>query len=208
MKNMLEVIGNVPVRSASIASLFPDIVAKSNKVSELERAGEIIRLKRGLYVANPAESGRQLSLPLIANHLYAPSYVSMLSALRFYGLTPETVYSIQSMTLKHSRTFDTPVGHFSYLSVLQAAFAIGLTMQREGEATFIMASPEKALCDLIANSPQLNLRYKKEAERYLAEDLRLDMEAFGQMDAHVFEQYIKVGKKANSIRTILKLLRP
>ncbi len=61
-------------------------------------------------MCNPEITGKILSTELIANHLYAPSYVSMSSALRYYGLIPETVYTKQSMTLKHSRDFDTPFG--------------------------------------------------------------------------------------------------
>lgn len=207
MKNPLENIGNTPVRSSVIASLFPQLSAKSNKVSELEKKGEIIRLKRGLYVVNPEEIGTSLSLPLIANHLYAPSYVSMLSALRYYGLTPEAVYTTQSMTIKHARNFDTPVGNFSYNTLPREVFHIGLTQQREGNAVFIMATPEKALCDLLAMSPGMNLRYRKEAMQYLEEDLRLDMDAFYQMRPSIFEEYVKVGKKAASVQTILKLLK-
>ena len=72
---------------------------------------------------------------------------------------------------------------------------------------FVMATPEKALCDLIANSSKVNLRYLKDAEIYLEEDIRMDREDFMQMDARLFEEYIKVGKKADSIRTLLKLLK-
>lgn len=207
MKNPLENIGNTPVRSSVIASLFPQLAAKSNKVSELEKKGEIIRLKRGLYVVNPEESGTSLSLPLIANHLYAPSYVSMLSALRYYGLTPEAVYTTQSMTIKHARSFETAVGNFSYNTLPREVFHIGLTQQREGNAVFIIATPEKALCDLLAMSPGVNLRYRKEALQYLEEDLRLDMDAFYQMRPTIFEEYVKVGKKAGSVQTIIKLLK-
>ena len=70
-----------------------------------------------------------------------------------------------------------------------------------------MATPEKALCDLIANSSKVNLRYLKDAEIYLEEDIRMEREDFMQMDARLFEEYIKVGKKADSIRTLLKLLK-
>ena len=70
-----------------------------------------------------------------------------------------------------------------------------------------MATPEKALCDLIANSPKVNLRYLKDAEIYLEEDIRMEREDFMQMDAGIFEEYVKVGKKADSIRTLLKLLK-
>ena len=74
-------------------------------------------------------------------------------------------------------------------------------------ATRLMATPEKALCDLIANSSKVNLRYLKDAEIYLEEDIRMEREDFLQMDARLFEEYIKVGKKADSIRTLLKLLK-
>lgn len=57
----------------------------------LEAAGKIIRLKKGLYVVDPKVSRIALSTEIIANHLYAPSYVSMQTALRYYGLIPEAV---------------------------------------------------------------------------------------------------------------------
>ena len=72
---------------------------------------------------------------------------------------------------------------------------------------FLIASPEKALCDLIANSSQVNLRYKKDVETYLEQDIRMDMDEFNKMDKTIFEDYIKVGKKADSISTLLKFLR-
>ena len=68
-------------------------------------------------------------------------------------------------------------------------------------------SPEKALCDLIANSSQVNLRYMKDVETYLEQDIRMDMDEFNKMDKTIFENYIKVGKKADSISTLLKFLR-
>ena len=68
---------------------------------------------------------------------------------------------------------------------------------------FLIASPEKALCDLIANSS----RYMKDVETYLEQDIRMDMDEFNKMDKTIFEDYIKVGKKADSISTLLKFLR-
>lgn len=72
---------------------------------------------------------------------------------------------------------------------------------------FLIASPEKALCDLIANSSQVNLRYMKDVETYIEQDIRMDMDEFNKMDKTIFEDYIKVGKKADSISTLLKFLR-
>lgn len=112
MKNVLATFQNIPVSSAAIVSIFPNIKAKSAKISQLEKANEIIRLKRNLFVTNPEESGLALSTGLIANHLLAPSYVSQQTALRHYGLIPEAVYTTQSMTLKAAKTFNTAIGFF------------------------------------------------------------------------------------------------
>lgn len=206
MKYVLSQLGNIPVSSSVIASLYPDISGKNQKISQLERANEIIRLKRGLFVVSPEVSDKQLSTELIANHIYMPSYISMSSALRYYGLIPETVYMAQSMTIKRSRQFDTPVGLFSYVCVPREVFHIGLTNIVKSDFSFIIATPEKALCDLIANSPKVNLRYMNEARQYLEDDIRLDMDAFHQMNQTIFHEYTSVGKKSGSILTILKLL--
>ena len=207
MNNVLAGIGNIPVTASTLESFFPHIKGGNQKVRCLERNNEIIRVKRGLYVVNPEITGIPLSAELIANHLLSPSYISMSSALRYYGLILEAVYTMQSMTVKHSKDFDTPLGRFEYTFVSRESFPIGVTsIKKEGYA-FMMATPEKALCDLIANSSKVNLRYMKEAEIYLEEDIRMELDDFKQMDADVFEAYCQVGKKAESIRTLLKLLR-
>ena len=207
MNRELSKIGSVPVTTSIIESLYPELKSPDKKVVWLEKNGYIIRLKRGLYVVNPEYSGKTLSSELIANHLYAPSYISMSTALRYYGLIPEAVYVHQSMTVKHSRSFQTPIGSYDYKYISREAFSVGVQSINKGDYAFLMASPEKALCDLIANSPKVNLRYMKDVEIYLEQDIRMDMDEFYKMDAAVFEDYIKVGKKADSILTLLKFLR-
>lgn len=207
MNSLLQQLGNIPVTASTLASLFPYINGGSQKVRLLERNKQIIRLKKGLYICSPEVTGKALSTELIANHLYAPSYVSMSSALRYYSLIPETVYTNQSMTFKHAKTFDTPLGRFEYTHISREAFSIGLSCIQKDDYTFVIATPEKALCDLIANSTNVNLRYLKDAEMYLEEDIRMERDDFKQMNANIFEEYIKVGKKTNSILTLLKLLK-
>lgn len=113
---------------------------------------------------------------------------------------------MQSMTLKHSRNFNTPIGRYEYTHVSKDTFPIGLSNIRKAKHAFVIATPEKALCDLIANSSGVNLRYPKDAAVYLEEDIRMDMSDFKQMNPAIFKAYAKVGKKADSIRTLLKLL--
>lgn len=206
MNRELREIGVIPVTTSIIESFYPDLKSAEKKVVWLEKNGYIIRLKRGLYVVNPEYTGKRLSNELIANHLYAPSYVSMSTALRYYGLIPEAVYVNQSMTVKHSRSFQTPIGNYDYKCISRGAFAVGVRTEHVADYAFLIASPEKALCDLIANSSKVNLRYMKDVENYLENDIRMDMEEFMKFDPRVLEEYIKVGKKADSIATLLKFL--
>ena len=207
MNRQLAEIGAIPITTSIIESLYPELKSADKKVVWLERNGYIIRLKRGLYVVNPDYSGKRLSNELIANHLYAPSYISMSTALRYYGLIPEAVFTHQSMTVKHSRSFQTPIGNYYYKNIARDAFPVGVKSVHNGEYAFLIASPEKALCDLIANSSKVNLRFLKDVKNYLENDIRMDMDEFYKFDATVFEEYVKVGKKADSISTLLKFLR-
>ena len=155
---------------------------------------------------NPTYSGKRISTELIANHLYSPSYVSMSSALSWYGLIPERVYLTQSVTIKHSRKFENTFGKFEYFGVSRDYFSIGIRQEKSESASFIIATPEKALCDLIYATAGINLRYKREAQAFLEEDIRLDMEDFQNFDVSILLECAKAGKKTRSLETIIKLL--
>ena len=204
--NELAVFKNIPVNTAAIASLYPDVKSANRKVAGLEKEGRIIRLKRGLYVVSPQESGVLLSLHLIGNMLYGPSYVSMLTALREYGLIPERVEVVQSMTTHLTVSFENKVGRFEYLHCAKEYYPIGITQRQEEDITYLIATPEKALCDYIISTPRLPLRFIKDTYVFLEEDLRLDMDAFMEMDANIFKQCAAVSKKQQAINNIIKIL--
>ena len=64
----LAVLGNTPVNYSILESLYPGYKSPYSKIAALEKAGRIIRLKKGMYVVAPRESGKLLSMELIANH--------------------------------------------------------------------------------------------------------------------------------------------
>ena len=125
MKRLSE-FKNVPVTTSIIESLYPEYRSINHKVQQMENDGKIIRLKKGLFVVSPNESGELISMELIANHIYGPSYVSMETALRYYGLIPEAVYEFRSMTTKSSRTFQNSLGIFGYSHCSNEYFPIGI----------------------------------------------------------------------------------
>lgn len=205
MKN-IDQLGVIPVDHGVLVSLLTGYKSPGQKIIELEKENAIIRLKRGLYVVSPKVSGKFLSIELIANHIYGPSYVSMESALRYYGLIPEKTYNINSMTIKRSRTFENSIARFEYTSCPAGYYAIGINQVTKEDFSFLIASPEKALCDLIVYTPHLRLRSMIMLEEYLVDDLRLDMDQVLKMDVSVFEQCATHRKKNIELNNIIKLL--
>jgi hypothetical protein len=204
--NPLAEFGSVPIDFQMLKSVFPHHTAIHNKVSDLEKSGVIIRLKKGLFVVSPPISGQLLSTSLIANHIYGPSYISNKTALSYYGLIPERVYTTQSMTTKHSRKFTNSLGLFEYTQCADQYFAVGITQATENKLQYLIATPEKALCDLITCTSGLLLRYKSEAITYLQDDLRMDMQAFYKMDVQILKQCMLYGKKKSTIKVLTQLI--
>ena len=206
MENSLSQAGNIPFTTSVLASFYPKTRQINDKARRLEQEGRIIRLKRGLFVRS-ADDGAVIIPFLIANHLYGPSYVSMHTALRHYGLIPERVYLTQSMTIKHSRSFDTPIGRFSYYSCPTNYFPIGIQQESQGVETYLVATPEKALCDLIIKSPGMNATTVKSLRSWLADDLRFDMEAFNQFNINIIERCaLQAPAKNNVLSILIKLI--
>lgn len=202
----LEQLGNVPFGADVLKSMMQGTKAPDKKLTYLESQGKIIRLKKGMYVVAPDKSRKEISTSLVANHLYGPSYVSCHTALKYWGLIPERVYAIQSMTIKRSLSFLNSIGRFEYIHAREDYYPIGIRIIPENGITYMIASPEKALCDLIVTTPYLNLRYKQEIIQYLEEDIRLDMDEFAKMDASVFNTCASVSKKNVMINNLANLL--
>lgn len=174
-------LNNTPFTLSVLAAMYPETKHISDKARRLEQDGRIIRLKRDLYVRSSGD-GASPSTMLIANHLYGPSYVSLHTALRHYGLIPERVYETQSMTIKHSRSFDTPLGLFSYHTCPTDYFPIGIRQEKDGNDVYLIASPEKALCDLILKTTGVHTTSSRSLRTFLESDLRLDMELLKNFD--------------------------
>jgi predicted transcriptional regulator of viral defense system len=176
------------------------------KAKRLERAREIVRLKKGLYVVAPEVSGVVLSPFLLANHIYGPSYVSMRTALRFYGLIPEAVYAVESMTTGVAKSFTNEVGLFSYTRVSAQYYRIGVRIKEEVGASFMIATAEKALCDLMVYTPNLNLRFQTEIGDYLRYEIRFDMDALTDMNLDIIRECATVSRKKVMLNQLIKFI--
>jgi len=204
---VLEQFGIVPFDYITLKNVLGGYRYPGNKVSKMEQSGELIRLKKGLFVVSPKMHRMTISLDLIANHLYGPSYVSFENALSFYGLIPERVHNTRSMTLKRARSFATPLGNFDYISAPQDYFRIGIRQEIVSDSfAYLIASPGKAICDLIVATPGLRLQSVKAMQIYLEEDLRIELSAIEKSETQIISACIDAGIKKTELTQLYKLL--
>jgi hypothetical protein len=203
----LKSLGVIPVNKDILYSLFSDLQFPENKIAELEQKGLIIRVKRNLYVVSPKVHNQEISTELVANHLYGPSYISLESALAYYGLIPERVFTMRSVCTKLHKQYNTPLGHFEYVKVPAQYYPIGVSQEIINNSyAFLIASPEKALCDKIVTTPNLRIQSVKAMQAYLEEDLRIDFSAVQDFDLEIIRQCIEVGRKKWKLGLLLEFL--
>jgi len=101
-------------------------------------------LRRGLYVLT--ETKNKIDTMAFATKIYSPSYISLETALSFYGIIPEAVFTVTSVTTRKTKEFKTSFGNFSYQKIKQEAFG-GFETKRQDTISFNLALPEKALVD-------------------------------------------------------------
>lgn len=204
----LKQFGIIPIDLATLKAAFAEYKSTKDKIAALEQSGLLIRLKRGLFVVAPIVHNQALSKELIANHIYGTSYISLQSALSFYGLIPERVHTVCSMSVKRSKSFQTPLGDFEYSSVPARYFSIGIRQEViNNDYAFLIASPEKALCDMIVQTSRLKLQSIKAMRTYLEEDLRIDLSVLEHYDTEIIKQCIELNKKKRELTLLYKLLQ-
>ena len=148
----------------------------NEKISNLIRNGDLIRLKKGFYSFSKPYQSKPIDLISVANSLYTPSYVSFDYALSFYGMIPERVNEITSATSKNEKLFDTQIGRFSYKKVSMEAYSLGLDwIYDDIEGGRFIATAEKALCDKIKYDRGIGTLTQSSMKEYLKYDLRIDI---------------------------------
>jgi len=113
---------------------------------------EIIKLKNGLYVTSDFYKSRKGNLSYafyISNVLLPASYVSRESALQYYGLLSEGAYRIiMAIAKKTPRRFNNNLGVFEYRKIKDSLFK-GFVSRKDGEFSFLIAEPYKAIYDYL-----------------------------------------------------------
>jgi hypothetical protein len=171
-------------------------VRPRSKVTSLLTAGDLLRVKKGIYIFGPRHRRRPYSREILANLLYGPSCLSLDYALHRHGLIPEKVETLTSVTPGRARTFSTGVGVFTYSRVPPGVYRLGVArLELEGGQGFLMATPERALADKVVQDRGLSVASRKEMEDYLLKNLRLDVDRLRGMDPDIIELF---GKRCGS----------
>ncbi len=149
-RNLVELVGDEPVFETGFllaGETDPDDVRR--QLSRWVKAGRLYQLRRGLYsLAPPFQKVRPHPF-LLANRMVRGSYVSCQSALAHYGLIPETVPVIVSVTTDRPGRWEIPFGAFEFRHI-KADLLFGYRLVNlGGDARAFLATPEKALLDLI-----------------------------------------------------------
>jgi len=153
------------------------------------KKGYLVRLKNGIYAFSREKE--KLRGEGIAFLLCQPSYLSLESALSWYGFIPEIVYAYTSVTARITRTFENDLGRFIYRHVKNELFW-GYVEMKTDHGPFLLAEPEKALLDYIyLNLARINNEDDFENIRFTEEQME------NTLDKDKFMRYLKAfgGKK-------------
>lgn len=167
--------------------------------------GYILKLRNRWYVFNDAESHENM-VWLAANLIYAPSYISLHTALSWYNLIPEMIATTTSVTTRKTNKFSTPLGSFDYHSIKPELFGFGYVLEdmdssgKETSRLIMMATPQKTILDFF----YINSYYNTEKE---IENLRLNETELANIINPEFYQYLGKYQSQALDRRIRKMIK-
>jgi predicted transcriptional regulator of viral defense system len=153
-ETLLGLVGNEPV-FASAFLLAGNVSAPQVRLqlSRWVKAGRLLQLRRGLYALAPAWRKVEPHPFLVANRLQRGSYVSVQAALAFHGMIPEHVPVVTSVGPGRPQTVRNPLGAFQFTHLAEALLFGYTQVEVAPRQVAFVASPEKALLDLIHLTP-------------------------------------------------------
>jgi hypothetical protein len=175
-KNLIEIAGDEPVfETGLLLAGEVDPADVRRQLSRWTKAKRLYQLRRSLYALAPPFQKIKPHPFLIANLMVRGSYVSCQSALAHYGLIPEYVPVITSVTAGRPARWETPLGTFEFRHLkVELLAGYRLIEVDKGQKAFV-ALPEKALLDLIHLHPEADSpAYLRELRLQNLERLNLD----------------------------------
>ncbi len=198
-EELLTIVEDEPVFETSLLlSGDVDPVDIRKQLSRWAGGGRLYRLRRGLYALAPPYGKVRAHPFVIANRMVRPSYVSLQSAMGFHGLIPESVPVTTSITTGRPGEFSTPLGIFVFRHIQKSLFQGFREIGVGARQTAYVATPEKALLDL------LYLEKGSDSAAYITE-LRLEFDE--GLDLEKFEHLSRIfgtGKVRRAMETVVR----
>lgn len=196
-KNLLEQLKPLPhFAKNTVYQLGKELGLKDTTIntyiSRFLKYKEIYRLKNGLYVSADFfdKNRNDISYSFyLANIIRTPSYISSWAALQYYNLTTEAIHSITSVTSKVTRDYETKVGNFAYQSINEELFSDFSLVK--GKFSFFIASPSKALFDLLYFRTRQFRSLSLKNVKVLVGELRVDIDEMNPEEQSKFYTMIK-----------------
>lgn len=161
-------------------------------ISRYLQQNDIYKLKNGLYVTADFYNKNKEDISYLfylANVSRTPSYISSWAALQYYGLVTEATYPITSVTLKVTRKQVNRLGVFMYQSISKKHFTEFVS--ETGKFTFFIASPAKALFDLLYFRTKQFKNISFENISGMVDELRIDFDEMSKLEQDKFYRLIK-----------------
>ena len=159
-----------------VGAVFPDF--SPNNLTRWQRQGLIVKLRQGFYAFQEACLQPNFAF-FLSNFIYKPSYISLHTALAFYGIIPEAVTQITAVSSMKTAYFQNNISQFSYKKMKSELF-FGYEQKPFGDRTISIATPEKAILDLLYLYPFYNTESEIENLRFDEDFVRneLNIEKF------------------------------
>ena len=169
--------------TAILISELPGYVNPKAKIGRMVEKGELFPIIRGYYEDDPNTPSHYLACVI-----YGPSYISFEYALDYYKLAEKKDCPITCAAYgkRKEKRHETMFGVYTYRDIPKKAFAAELILHNENGYSFVIASPEKALCDTLYNSaPASNL---KELKMLLFDEIGIGKRKIFRLDHMVLLQ--------------------
>lgn len=191
-----------------LTSILKKYKRPRDKITQLLKSEALVRIKKGLYIFGKDYAKKPYVIETLANLIYGPSYISLDYALAYYGMIPERVEVVTSVTNKRNKIFKTPIGQFTYRYLNPSKYPVGVTeIMIDDTHPTLFATAEKALADkIMLGSSGLQLEKKEDIALYLYEDLRLDHTKVRELDIKKLSQiaFIYSGQNLDLVVNFLK----
>ena len=182
------------ITNKEIAKVFPYFDTKN--LVNWQKKKYIEKLRNNHYIFNDYPITEE-TLYHIANKLYEPSYISLESALSFYSVIPEGVYTFQSVSTRKTNKFETPVGAFQYHNLKKELYFGYKIVENEG-VNYRISDIEKSILDFL----YLRASVKKISD---FESLRWNKEILKSIDFVKIDAYLTLFKSKTLEKKIKNL---